>query len=89
VPREWKGEGHGEPLDWLSKPSPTKVLAIIGGRDALIPPDDVAGVRALGDRVEIAFYPEAEHGFAHDPARPAHRPDDAADAWARALAFLA
>jgi hypothetical protein len=25
----------------------------------------------------------------HDPARPAHRPDDAADAWAKAFAFLA
>ena len=89
TPADWKGDGHGEPLDWLSKPSPTKALAIVGGRDTFTPPEDVAGLRALGDRVEMAFYPEAEHGFVHDPARPAHRRDDAADAWARAVAFLA
>jgi carboxymethylenebutenolidase len=33
-------------------------------------------------------YPDAEHGFVHDPARPAHRPADAADAWRRAIAVL-
>jgi len=89
VPRQWKSSGHGEPLEWLGRPSPTKVLAIVGGRDVMTPPEDVAAVRALGDRVEIAFYPEAEHGFVHDPARPAHRADDAADAWSKALVFLA
>ena len=26
--------------------------------------------------VIVARYPEAEHGFVHDPASPAHRPDD-------------
>lgn len=88
VPKDWKSEGHGEPLEWLAKPSPTKVLAIVGGRDALAPPEDVAALQALGDRVEIAFYPEGEHGFVHDPSRPTHRPDDAADAWAKAIAFL-
>jgi carboxymethylenebutenolidase len=88
VPSAWKGEGHGEPLDWLTKPSPTTVLAIVGGRDAMIPPSDVAALRALGDRVEIAFYPEGEHGFVHDPGRATHRPADAADAWARAIGFL-
>jgi carboxymethylenebutenolidase len=89
VPPAWLGVGHGEPLAALSRPSATKVLAIVGGRDAMTPPEDVAALRALGDRVEIAFYPEAEHGFVHDPLRPAHRPDDAADAWARATTFLA
>jgi carboxymethylenebutenolidase len=92
VPREWKPEGshgHSEPLAWLSKPSPTAVLAIVAGRDSFVPPEDVAALRALGDRVEVAFYPEAEHGFVHDPSRPAHRPDDAADAWATAFRFLA
>ena len=33
-------------------------------------------------------YPSAEHGFVHDPDRPAHRADDAADAWRRAIAFF-
>ncbi|MDQ1368899.1 MAG: carboxymethylenebutenolidase [Acidimicrobiaceae bacterium] len=88
VPDAWKGDGHGEPLEWLSKPSPTKVLAIVGGRDTMTPPDDVAALRTLADRIEIAFYPEAEHGFVHDPSRPSHRPDDAADAWSQAISFL-
>ena len=47
----------------------------------------VAAVEALG--VEVVRYEGADHGFVHDPSRPAHRPDDAADAWSRALAFLA
>ena len=37
---------------------------------------------------EIVVYEGADHGFVHDPDRPAHRADDAADAWRRALAFL-
>lgn len=88
VPGKWRSPGQGEPLDWLSRPSPTRVLAIVGGRDAMTPPEDVAALRALGDRVEIVLYPDAEHGFAHDPARPSHRPDDAADAWSQAIRFL-
>jgi carboxymethylenebutenolidase len=60
----------------------------VGGRDTMTPPDDVAALRTLADRVEIAFYPEAEHGFVHDPSRPSHRPDDAADAWSQAISFL-
>ena len=88
VPEEWKGPGTGEPLEYLSRPSPTKVLTVIGGRDTFVPPEDVARLRALGDRAEIAFYPEGEHGFVHDPARPSHRPDDAADAWRRVIDFL-
>jgi carboxymethylenebutenolidase len=38
--------------------------------------------------VEVVRYEGADHGFAHDPSRPAHRPDDAADAWRRAVAHL-
>ncbi len=87
VPEDWQGPGQGEPLDHLSRaPEATKVMAVIGGRDTYIPPDDVAALKAAG--VDIAFYPEAEHGFVHDPTRPAHRPDDAADAWSRAVRFL-
>ncbi|MFP5371850.1 MAG: dienelactone hydrolase family protein [Actinomycetes bacterium] len=87
VPEEWQGPGQGEPLDHLSRaPDSTKVMAVIGGRDTYIPPDDVAALKAAG--VDIAFYPDAEHGFVHDPNRPAHRPDDAADAWSRAIRFL-
>ena len=88
VPEAWEGPGQGQPLDHLAQaPATTRVLAVIGGRDSFTPPDDVAALEAAG--VEVARYPEAEHGFVHDPSRPAHRPDDAADAWHRATTFLA
>jgi carboxymethylenebutenolidase len=88
VPAPWRGAGQGEPLDWLSRAEGCPVLAIVGGRDGYTLPADVAALRALGDRVTVVVYPEAEHCFVHDPARPAHRPDDAADAWRRAVEFL-
>jgi dienelactone hydrolase len=36
----------------------------------------------------VVRYPNAEHGFAHAPDRPSHRPDDAADAFARTRDWL-
>jgi carboxymethylenebutenolidase len=65
----------------------TDVLAIIGTEDEWTPADQVDRLEAAGARV--VRYEGAEHGFVHDPGRPAHRPDDAADAWDRSLAFLA
>jgi carboxymethylenebutenolidase len=87
LPLPWRGPAQQEPLRWLDRPGASPVLAIIGERDPYTPPDDVAEL-ATRPNVEIAAYPEAEHGFVHDPSRPSHRPADAADAWARALAFL-
>lgn len=87
VPEHWRGPGQGEPLEHLRHtPANTKVMAVIGGEDTFTPEADVAALRAAG--VDIAFYPDAVHGFVHDPSRPAHRPDDAADAWERAKQFL-
>lgn len=83
----WARPGHGQPLDALARPGRAPVLAVVGGRDEFCPPEDADALRALPG-VEVAFFPEAEHGFVHDPARPTHRPDDAADAWRRAVAFL-
>jgi carboxymethylenebutenolidase len=88
VPADWRGSGQGEPLDLIGG-STTPVLAIIGGRDPYTPPTDVEALRAVGDRITAVVYPEAEHGFVHDPSRPAHRADDAADAWRRVGEFLA
>src|SRR5437016_6117155 len=45
------------------------------------PLDDEARLRDIVDA-------DADHGFVHDPSRPAHRADDARDAWSRALRFL-
>jgi len=88
-PEPMRGPKVRDPLATAADVCPT--LAIFGGIDGLVPPEDVADLRAAwADRpdCEIVVYPEADHGFVHDPARPVHRPDDAADAWARAIAFL-
>ncbi|HEV7887278.1 MAG TPA: dienelactone hydrolase family protein [Acidimicrobiales bacterium] len=87
VPEAWRGSGQGEPLQALLQPGACPVLAVIGSKDVWTPPEDVESLRAI-PTVTVAEYPEAEHGFVHDPSRPAHRPDDAADAWRQALAFL-
>ncbi len=84
----WARPGHAQPLEFLTRPGTAPVLAIAGGRDHLVPVEDVDALREIPG-VEVVFYPEGEHGFVHDPARPTHRPDDAADAWRRVLAFLA
>ena len=93
VPDRFRGPGHTEPLEWLARrpegaDGRCRVLAIVGGRDQWTPPADVDALRALSD-VEVVRYDEADHGFVHDPARPAHRADDAADAWRRVADFLA
>jgi carboxymethylenebutenolidase len=36
----------------------------------------------------VVRYEGAEHGFVHDASRPAHRPDDAADAWRRVVDWM-
>jgi carboxymethylenebutenolidase len=89
VPAAWKGAEQGEPLVALRDGAQTPLLAIIGEQDPYTPPDDVAALRAIGPQVVVAAYPQAEHGFVHDPERPAHRSGDAADAWGRATQFLA
>jgi carboxymethylenebutenolidase len=88
VPEHWQGSGQGEPLQALLNPGACPTLAVIGAKDVWTPPKDVAALRAVPG-VTVVEYPEAEHGFAHDASRPAHRPDDAADAWRRATDFLA
>ncbi len=86
VPEAWRGPAMGEPLDHLAGGHATRVLAIVGERDEYTPPADIVALEACG--VTVARYPEAEHGFAHDANRPAHRPHDAADAFARAREWL-
>ena len=86
LPEHWKGPGQGEPLDLLAAGDPCPLLAIIGTEDPFTPPADVAALEAAG--AVTVVYEGADHGFVHDPVRPAHRPDDAADAWARVIEFL-
>lgn len=87
VPEGWRGPDLAEPLGELRRPGRAPVLAILGGRDPYTPPADI---EALGqvEGVECVVYPEADHGFVHDPIRPSHRAEDAADAWSRVLSHL-
>ncbi len=86
VPPSWQGPGQGEPLDHLRKGDAASVMAVVGNLDAYTPPEDISALRGVGAQVEE--YKNAEHGFVHDPDRPAHRVDDAADAWDRASDWL-
>ena len=86
VPDDWAGAGQGQPLDALARREDCEVMAVVGTADEWTPPDAVAALEAAGVRVER--YVGAEHGFVHDPSRPTHRADDAADAWEKVLAFL-
>ena len=88
-PDGWTGEKTRLPLDTAAEVCPT--LAIFGGRDEYTPEADIEALReAWANRpdCEVVVYPDAEHGFVHAPERPAHRADDAADAWDRVLRFL-
>lgn len=87
VPAQWQSESQGAPLDFVTAPGAADVLAIIGTADVYTPPDDVDALEATG--ATVVRYEGAEHGFVHDAARPAHRADDAADAWRRVREFLA
>jgi carboxymethylenebutenolidase len=86
VPEAWRSPDQGEPLDFLADPGACPTMAIVGTEDHYTPPADVEDLAAAG--VTVVSYEGAEHGFVHDPSRPTHRPDDAADAWDHALTFL-
>jgi carboxymethylenebutenolidase len=89
VPEHWRSPTLAEPLATAALACPT--LAIFGDADPFTPAADIDALRgAWRDRTDcdVVVYPGAEHGFVHDPDRPAHRSDDAADAWSRTLTFL-
>lgn len=86
MPDQWASPTHGDPLEYLRSGDAHKVLAVIGCKDSWTPPEHVRELRDAG--VTVVEYEQAEHGFAHDTTRPAHRADDAADAFARARAWL-
>jgi carboxymethylenebutenolidase len=89
TPSMWAGGGQRDALEVVAGACPT--LAIFGGADPYTPVDDIDALRNAwaGQRDhKVVVYRGADHAFAHDPDRPNHRPDDAADAWHRTLAFL-
>ncbi len=86
LPDVWKGAGQAEPLGILLNGHADRVLAVVGSLDGYTPADAIEALADTG--VTIVEYPEADHGFAHDIARPTHRPGDAADAHTRAHEWL-
>ena len=70
-----RAEHPREPLDTAADVCPT--LAIFGGSDPFTPAADIDALRAAwADRpdCEIVVYPDAEHGFVHDPSGPRTAP---------------
>ena len=86
VPDGWAGAGQAQPLDAVRNRGRTEVMGICGTIDPYTPPDAIDELEAAG--ATVVRYDGADHGFVHDPARPTHRAEDAADAWDRALGFL-
>jgi carboxymethylenebutenolidase len=85
VPEAWRGPAQRDPIDVLEAApgSAERVLAIVGTADPYTPPNDVDDLEGAG--ATVVRYEGAEHGFVHDASRPAHRADDAADAWRRVV----
>ncbi len=89
VPDAWQGPGQGSPLATAADVCPT--LAIFGSVDQWTPPADIDSLRAAWagrSDCEIVVVEGADHGFVHDPDRPAHRAADAAAMWDKALGRL-
>jgi carboxymethylenebutenolidase len=86
VPEQWRNDTTIEPLDAVTRPGACPVLELCGTADTFVPGADLDALAATG--ATVVRYEDAVHGFVHDASRPTHRPDDAADAWTRAMAFL-
>ena len=69
-----------------------KILCLFGGEDALIPPDQVATIRAAleaaNTRHEIVVYQGADHGF-HCDQRGTFHQGARDDSWARVKQLFA
>jgi carboxymethylenebutenolidase len=87
LPDHWRSDTVAETLDVLAAGTVPPILYLVGTADPWVPAADADALEATG--AEVVRYPDADHGFVHDPTRPAHRADDAADAWRRVGEFLA
>jgi carboxymethylenebutenolidase len=71
------------------------ILGLFGAQDQGIPPADVnkfaETLQKMGKKIDIKIYEDAGHAFENPDNKnpPGYRPDDAADAWKRTVAFLA
>ena len=87
VPEAWRGGGQGDAIDVVRQRGGADLLCLFGTEDPWCPLDQIDEVEAAG--AVVVRYQGADHGWAQDPGRDNYRPEDAADGWARAEAFLA
>lgn len=97
----WYGKltvGHGplqlrNPIDVAAQVH-APVLGLYGAQDASIPLDDIASMKAVlkaggaaAQQSRFVVYPGSGHAFFSD-YRPSYNPDDAQDAWGKALGWF-
>jgi carboxymethylenebutenolidase len=86
-------QGPGGAPSTLSRSANIKgrMLCLFGGKDAMIPPDQVDAIRKAlekaGTSHEVVVYPDADHGFNCDRRATYHKPS-ADDGWAKMLALF-
>jgi carboxymethylenebutenolidase len=87
-----QGPGGAPPTLSRTPKARGRILALFGGKDAMIPPPQVDAVRAaLGARGkgdEVVVYADADHGFFCDQ-RPTYHAASAKDAWERVKRLFA
>jgi len=80
-----------EPID-MARDLRCPALAFYGDRDEFVPMDDVERLKQqfaeCPQPAKVVVYPGAGHAFMNDTRPAAYRPEDAADAWHRMVAFL-
>jgi carboxymethylenebutenolidase len=80
-----------EPLE-VARELRCPTLAFYGDRDEFVPISDVELLKGRFERslqsAEVVVYPGAGHAFMNDTRPDAYRPENAADAWQRMVAFL-
>ncbi|MBI4782963.1 MAG: dienelactone hydrolase family protein [Oscillatoriophycideae cyanobacterium NC_groundwater_1537_Pr4_S-0.65um_50_18] len=68
------------------------VLGLFGAEDDFVPPAVVsqleADIQQAGKSIESHTYPNAGHAFFNDARPEAYKPEAAADAWKKSIAFL-
>jgi carboxymethylenebutenolidase len=68
------------------------VLGLYAGRDGFVTPDSVrqleGKLKALGKKVDVVIYPDADHAFFNDTRPVVYHAEAAADSWQRTIDFL-
>jgi len=80
-----------EPLE-LARDLRCPTLAFYGDKDEFVPLSDIERLEERfaqsAQSAEVVLYPGAGHAFMNDTRPDAYRPEDAAKAWQRMVAFL-